>query len=140
MMDSISHHILFERVYEADQAAGLLIKLWVFDTLYLLIAQFALMQPVFGDSRNTIGTMCFVFIQLMSLPTFLTVLFYKCKIRNSKESLLKIMPIMVLPSVLRSGAFLSGIAYVGIKTAMNTPSVFETICFLCSAFATFLWV
>ena len=49
-------------------------------------------------------------------------------------------PLMVLPALFRSGAYLSGIAYVGLKTVMNFPSVFETICFILSSFATFLWI
>lgn len=37
-------------------------KLWCLDTFYLLIAQFSLMEPVFGDSRNAVGTIMFVII------------------------------------------------------------------------------
>lgn len=49
-------------------------------------------------------------------------------------------PLMILPSLLRSGAFLFGIAYVGMKTVLNTPSFFEAICFFASIFSTFLWI
>ena len=72
MFESISNSILFSPVSEPYQACEPTLKFWAIDTFFLLVAQVSLMEPVFGEARNTVGTIMMVAIQLISVPAVMT--------------------------------------------------------------------
>ena len=109
-------------------------KLWFGDTMFSLIVFASQIEPHFSDSRNALGTMCFTILILSSILTIISIC---CAGNGGRDSQLKTLPLMIMPTMLRSCAFTAGLVTVGVKSFEITGSF---IAFLVSGAITCAWV
>ena len=121
-------------VEDPDEAIDPLMKLWFGDTMFSLIVFASQIQPHFSESRNALGTMCFIILILFSILTIISIC---CAANSVRDSQFKTLPLMIMPSMLRSCAFTAGLATVGLKTFEITGAF---VAVLISGATTCAWV